>query len=156
MAKSCSHKKISLAYPKHWPAPEDLLTFIESTKFTADWSELGLDDEDDLTSLQLCLMTHPDGDEIVDGTHGLRLHRHFLHRNVGVQAVTAYYGYFPDYGVIYLNHLEAGRVRLNFNNQERAAIEQSLRKVEIELERLKTIRVRERSFKPEDGSPDNE
>src|SRR4051812_23893169 len=96
MPKTCSHRKIRLAYPKHLPAPEDLLHFIESTRFTDVWSELGLDDEHDLESLQLCIMVHPDGDQEVEGTNGLRIHRHYLHRSSGVRAITVYYSHYAD------------------------------------------------------------
>ena len=145
MPKDCSHRKISIAYPKHWPAPEDLLNFVESTGFTEDWVGLGLDDEDDLLSLQLCIMAQPDGDGVVEGTNGLRMHRHKFQRARGVKAVTAYYAYFPDFGVVYLNCVDTTRERLRFSLDELQAINDALREVEVELERLKTIRVRKRA-----------
>ena len=151
MAKSYSHRKICLAIPKHWPAPEDLLNFIESTEFTSDWTALGLDDEDDLISLQLCIMSHPEGDGIVSGTNGLRVHRHHFQRASGIRSVTAYYAYFPDFGIVYMNCLDSTLEKLRFSQEELIAINQAIREVEVELERLKTIRVRRRSVEARDG-----
>lgn len=142
MAKDCSHRKISIAYPKHWPAPEDLLNFVEATGFTEEWAALGLDDEDDLVSLQLCIMSHPEGDRVVEGTNGLRIHRHTFQRASGIQFVTAYYAYFPDFGVVYLNCVDTGREKIRFSASELVAINESLEEVKVELERRKTIRVR--------------
>lgn len=147
MAKSCSHRKISLAYPKHLPAPEDLLHFIESTEFTADWAALGLDDEDDMVSLQLCVMSHPEGDSVVAGTSGLRVHRHFIHRASEVRRITTYYAYFPDFGVVYLNCVDTSRAKLKFTDEQIVAINAAILEVETELERLKTIRVRQHPSK---------
>ncbi len=158
MAKACSHRKIHLAYPKHWPTPEDLLNFIEAVEFSAEWARLGLDEEDDLVSLQLCIMSCPNGDDVIEGSNGLRRHRHHIHgrRPSGVKAVTVYYGYFPDFGVVYLNCVEEGREKLQFSEDDLAMIAGSLRKVEQELERLKTIRVRSRSVTPQDGEHRND
>lgn len=152
MAKDCSQRTIRLAYPKHWLAPEDLLNFIESAGFTEDWEALGLDDEDDLTSLQLCIMAHPEGDQVVDGTTGLRLHRHRFQRRSGPRAVTTYYAYFPDFGIVYLNCVDTGHERVRFSAEELHEINEALREVEAELERLKTIRVRTKLAKRRGGS----
>jgi hypothetical protein len=153
MAKNCSHRKIQLAYPKHWPTPEDLLNFIESAEFSSEWAELGLDDEDDMVSLQLCIMSHPDGDDVIEGSHGLRRHRHAIQgaNRKRVKAVTVYYGYFPDFGIVYMNCVEEGRDKLQFSDDDLAIIAESLRGVEAELERLKTIRIRDRSVASGDG-----
>ena len=59
MAKS-QQKRATLAYPEHLPSPEDLLHFIETTAFSKAWDELVLDDEDDLTALQLAIMISPE------------------------------------------------------------------------------------------------
>jgi hypothetical protein len=142
MSKDCSQRTIRIAYPKHWPAPEDLLNFIESTAFTKDWAALGLDDEDDLVSLQLCVMANPEGDEIVAGTTSLRLHRHRFQRRSGVQAVTTYYAYFPDFGVVYLNCVDTGHERIKFSVADLQEINESITEFEAELERRKIIQVR--------------
>lgn len=150
MAKSCSHRTISLRYPKHLPAPEDILNFVESTDFSADWAALGLDDEDDMVSLQLCIMSHPEGDVVVPGTNGLRVHRHYFER-AAVKSVTVYYAYFPDFGVVYMNCLDTSKERMKFAPEDVTAINDAIQEVESELERLKTIRVRRRSVEAGDG-----
>ena len=52
-------QKCSFKYPDHVFKPEDLLDFIETRVFTQAWKDLGLDDEDDLTALQLMIMADP-------------------------------------------------------------------------------------------------
>jgi hypothetical protein len=47
MLDKCKVRKATLAYPKHRFSPEDLLNFIESSEFTAQWESLGLDDDED-------------------------------------------------------------------------------------------------------------
>lgn len=155
MAKSCIQTNIRLAYPRHLPRPEDLLHFIESSEFSADWAKLGLDDEDDLVSLQLCLMAHPDGDEQIPGSGGLRRHRHRFHRATGVQAVTVFYAYFPEFGIVYLNCVDAG-TKVTFSSNEVAAIALSLAAVESEIIRRQTIRARPLSVGFQDGGTKND
>lgn len=155
MAKSCIQTKIRLAYPRHWPRPEDLLHFIESSEFSAGWEQLGLDDEDDLVSLQLCLMAHPDGDEQIPGSGGLRRHRHHFHRAAGTQVVTVFYAYFHEFGIVYLNCMDTG-AKVTFSPNELAAIASSLASVEAQIIRLQTIRVRARSIGEQDGGTKND
>jgi hypothetical protein len=150
MVKSCSQRTISLRYPKHLPAPEDILSFVESADFTTDWAALGLDDEDDMVSLQLCIMSHPEGDSVVPGTNGLRIHRHYFH-GAAVNSVTIYYAYFQAFGFVYMNCVDTSKERLKFSQRDLFAINESIQEVEAELERLKTIRVRRRSVESRDG-----
>jgi hypothetical protein len=56
--------------------------------------------------------------------------------------VTAYYAYFADFGVVYLNCVDTGSEKVRFSTIELNAINEALQEVEVELERLKTIRVR--------------
>ena len=65
--------------------------------------------------------------------------------------MTVYYGYFPDFGVVYLNCLDTSREITVFDNEELGAIAESLREVEAELERVKTINIRKRSVPDHDG-----
>lgn len=60
----------TLIYPSHWPTPEDLLHFVEEPGFEDDWKSLGLNVADDLTALQLMIMTNPKGSPVVKGTGG--------------------------------------------------------------------------------------
>jgi hypothetical protein len=141
METKCCVRKARFAYPRHRFSPEDLLNFIESREYTKQWSALGLDDENDEWSLELCMMVQPHGDEEIEGTGGLRRHRHFFDDPHKVECVTVYYAYFEDYGVIYLSCLDEQGETVTFSLEERAAIRMELGRVFAELDRLKTIRV---------------
>ncbi len=141
MENKCSVRKARFAYPRHRFSPEDLLNFIESSEYTAQWAALGLDDENDEWSLELCIMVQPQGDEEIEGTGGLRRHRHFFECPRNVKCVTVYYAYFEEYGVIYLNCLDEQGATIDFSSEQRAAIKVKMGEVFAELDRLKTIRV---------------
>ena len=54
------------------------------------------------SSLQLCIMVQPRSNAIA-GTQWLYRHRHvFQHRKDG-KSVVVYYGYFEDFGIVYLS-----------------------------------------------------
>lgn len=143
MKGRCTQKKITLTFPKHHSfTPEDLLNFVEASEFTSTWSSLGLDDEDDLESLQLCIMANPKGDAPIDGTGGLRKHCHSFDwkGNSKVTAITAYFAYFEDYGIVYLACLDERAEDLEFTPADKDRIRKSLVVVEKELEQRKTVR----------------
>jgi len=58
--------------PGHVFKPEDLLDFIATRVFTRGWETLGLNDEEDLTALQVGIMADPKRAPVVPGTGGLR------------------------------------------------------------------------------------
>jgi hypothetical protein len=66
------NKKFTLKYPKHILNPEDLLNFIELPAFTRRWAALGLDDDRDLSALQILVMLGPKRHAIIKGTPGIR------------------------------------------------------------------------------------
>jgi hypothetical protein len=132
MDVKCTHTKVSLAYPQHRFKPEDLLNFIESTDFTKSWDDAGFDVEDDLLSLQLCIMARPDGDLMIEDTGGLRVHLHVLDE---LRRVTVYYSFYPEYGVAYLLYADTQSIT-EFTASQRTAIRWSLASVEEELQRL--------------------
>ena len=140
MEGRCTQKKITLEYPKHYLTPEDLLVFIESHEFTASWSDMGMDDEDDLESLQLCIMANPLGDGEIDGAGGLRTHSHSFDWDSSKPTITAYYGYFADFGIVYFTCVEEAGEPVEFSMTEKVAIRESLIKVKRELDRKQTIR----------------
>lgn len=141
MEGRCVQKKITLAYPQHKFTPEDLIHFIESSEFTATWTAMGLDDENDLTSIQLCIMAHPKGDALIPGTGGLRKHHHsFGDWAINKSDVTVYYAYYEMYGIVYLACVDEAAEEIEFEADEKAAIRESLIEVKRELDRLKTIR----------------
>lgn len=141
MDGKCSYRKMTLTYPRHRFQPEDLLNFIESTKFTAEWAALGLDDEDDLWSLQTCIMVKPRGDEEIKGTGGIHRHQHFFHHRRDVTCITVYYGYFEEYGIVYLSCTDEREGHVEFSLEEQTAIRKELERVAAELGRLKFIRL---------------
>ncbi len=140
MGEKWNCRKATLSYPRHRFSPQDLLNFIESREFTAQWTALGLDDEDDLWHLQLCVMARPRGDEEIEGVGGLYRHRHFVQGRKDVKYVTVYYGYFEDYGVVYLSCVDERAEKLAFSPEERSAIKRKFDKIAAELDRWKTIR----------------
>lgn len=64
-------KRYKLTYPQHQLKPKDLLDFVELPRFTADWDDLELDD-DDFAALQIGIIANPRGGVLVEGTGGLR------------------------------------------------------------------------------------
>lgn len=131
---------ITFTYPKHRFQPEDLLHFIESSSFTESWAAAGLDDEDDLTSLQLCIMANPYGDEVISGTGGLIRHCHSFDWASDKRTVDVYYAYFEDYGIVYLDCLDELAEGIVFSKLQRAQIRESLVRVRREIQRRRTIR----------------
>lgn len=136
----CTETTATLTYPKHLFTPEDLLHFIESKSFSTTWDAQKLDLEDDLTSLQVCIMANPRGDREVVGCGGLRVHRHTFGDWSDKADVVTYYAFFEDYGVAYLVYLEFEEVDKGFTDEHRAAIRRSLSIVEAEIKRLQTLR----------------
>jgi hypothetical protein len=63
---------MTLSFPWHEFEPKSLLIFVETSWFTRDWNDLGLNDESDLASLQLVIMSDPKGPPVIKGTGGLR------------------------------------------------------------------------------------
>ena len=97
-------RRLTLRYPDHVFRPEDLLDFIELPAFTKRWAELGLDDEDDLTALQLFIMVEPKRAKVVKGTNGRRKLRFAPDRwHSGKSgAARILYVYFEEYGIVLL------------------------------------------------------
>lgn len=91
-------------YPQHALKPEDILDFIELTPFSKRWEALGLDDENDLTALQLFIMADPKSGKVIKGTRGLRKVRFAPARwNSGKSgAARVLYVHFEEFGVVLL------------------------------------------------------
>lgn len=91
-------------YREHEFKPEDLLHFVELREFTQAWNELGLDDEDDLTALQLLIMMAPKKSPVVKGAGGMRKLRFSAPgSNVGKRgAMRICYAYFEEYHLVLL------------------------------------------------------
>lgn len=97
-------KKLTLRYPDYAFRPEDLLDFIELRPFTKRWAELELDDEDDLTALQLIIMARPKAGAVIKGTNGLRKLRFAPSRWQSGKsgAARVLYVHFEEYGIVLL------------------------------------------------------
>jgi len=67
-----------------------------------------LDDEDDLLSLQLCIMAQPHGDGEIPDTGGCKTHTHCFDWDNNKPVLTAFYGYFEEFGVVYMTCVEEG------------------------------------------------
>jgi hypothetical protein len=90
--------------PKRALKPEDLLDFIELPVFTRRWEKLGLDDEEDLTALQLTIMMAPKAGKPISGTKGIRKLRFAPARwKTGKSgAARVLYVYFEEFGIVIL------------------------------------------------------
>ena len=93
-----------LAYTRHIFKPEDLLEFVELPVFTKRWEDLGLDDDADLSALQLFIMAAPKGAKPLKGTLGIRKIRFAPERwHTGKSgAARVLYVYFEEYAVVLL------------------------------------------------------
>ena len=139
--KGCRQRKISVAYPKHAFRPEDLLHFIEATEFSEKWDALGLGEEEDATSLQLCIMASPAGYEEIKGTDGVRRHIHsFSEWGINKPDIAAYYAYFEDYGIVYFICIDDHADKLTFSNEQIDSFRSVVGRVREELDRRRTIR----------------
>jgi hypothetical protein len=100
---AASHRRLTLQYPAGLK-PEDLLDFIELPIFTARWEKLGLNDENDLTALQIAIMTAPKSAKPIVGADGLRKLRFApSHWKTGKSGATrVLYVYFERYGIVLL------------------------------------------------------
>jgi hypothetical protein len=62
---------VTVRLPKHFPDPDDLLSFVESSVFTKAWKRCGLND-DDLRGLQVSITCYPKLGPVIEGTGGVR------------------------------------------------------------------------------------
>jgi hypothetical protein len=99
-----SQRRIKLTLPRHGIRPEDLLDFIELPEFTKRWAALGLDDEDDLSALQLSIMAGPTSAKPIKGTNGIRKLRFAPRKWKSGKsgAARVLYVYFEEYGLVVL------------------------------------------------------
>jgi hypothetical protein len=61
----------AVANPVHRFVPEDLMVFVQASRFSKRWDALGLVD-DDLQALEIAIMSNPRGPAVITGTGGLR------------------------------------------------------------------------------------
>ena len=100
--ETCTQSHV-VQYPEHaFSDPKDILVFIEMEGFTDDWKSLGLDDENDLSALQISIMLDPKGSPIIQGTGGLRKMRFSPPEfNAGKSSsFRVCYSYFQELGIV--------------------------------------------------------
>jgi hypothetical protein len=141
MAKRPRRKRIALRYPKHAISPEDLLHFIESKVFTKAWDDLGLNDEEDLTALQLSIMCAPKEAPVVPGTGGLRKLRFapVTWRTGARGATRVCYVFFEEHGIVLLVYVYDKRQKDNLTAAEKQEIRAYIRRQGQALNRRGTI-----------------
>jgi hypothetical protein len=60
-----------LVDPQHEIAPEDLLHFFQLAEFADDWKALGFDLEDDLSALEVSIMSNPQIGKVISWNRGV-------------------------------------------------------------------------------------
>jgi len=117
-------------------SPEDILHFVEEEDFGSDWKNLGLNDEEDLSALQVMIMANPRGAPIVRETGGLRKMRFAPDSwNSGKSgAARVCYAYFEKHWTVLLLMAYGKGAKENLSNSECLAIKKYLRTVEKYLD----------------------
>lgn len=72
MAKDPERCRRKVIYPRDMGDPKDWLRFVQLDPFPPSWRRLGLNDVDDLPSLEVAIMAWPERPPVVAGTGGLR------------------------------------------------------------------------------------
>lgn len=127
-------KQGKLAYPQHRLKPEDLLDFVETRRFTADWDDVALDD-DAFTALQIGIMSNPRGGAPIEGTGGLRKLRFAPRKwHTGKRgALRVCYAYLEDYALVFLIRAYGKNEKDDLTGEEKKAIRRLLERINQEL-----------------------
>lgn len=123
--------------------PEDLLDFIELPQFTKRWEKLGLDDENDLTELQLTIMLAPQKGDVIPGAGGLRKLRFSPSKwPSGTSGATrVLYVYFEEFGICLLCVIYAKNELATISEAVKQFLRETIKETEAELRRLKAFRI---------------
>jgi hypothetical protein len=110
-------------------------------QFTKRWEKLGLDDEDDLTALQLAIMAGPKAWPVVRGTLGLRKLRFTPERWKSGKSGGAriLYRYFESFGIVLLRLVYGKDEVANISPVVKKYLNKLIREVERELERRRIL-----------------
>lgn len=129
--------------------PTDCLHFIELPQFTKRWEKIGLDDEQDLSDLQIAIMSGPKSHRVVQGTAGLRKIRFAppRWRRGKSGAARVLYVYFEEYFVVLLCIVFTKNEAENISDAVKAHVNKLIAECETELDRLKTLRIAGRAKK---------
>ncbi|MCH8921838.1 MAG: addiction module toxin RelE [Planctomycetes bacterium] len=103
-----------------------MLTFLETRWFTRDWERLGLNDEEDLASLQFAIMNDPVAAPVIRGTGGLRKLRFSPPGwKVGKSgALRICYVYYEPFGVVLLVVVYTKSTKDTLSGEERSLFKQ--------------------------------
>jgi hypothetical protein len=108
-------------------------SFTHTKKFDADWTELGMSDED-LARLQNALIDNPEVGDVIAGTGGLRKMR-FARPGEGKSgSVRICYAFVPTHGVILLMKVYGKNVLVNLTAADKKAIKRRLGQLNAELD----------------------
>jgi len=126
----------TVVYPQHHFDPKDLLTFVEMEGFTKEWHDLGLDDEDDLSALQIMIMMEPHSGPVVRGTGGLRKLRFSPDDwSVGKRGgLRVCYVYFEQFGLVLLVTVYSKTEKDDLSAEGKKAIRQLIDQTETFLQ----------------------
>jgi len=136
-----TRKKLTHPYPQSGPRPEDLLTLVELTPFTRRWKDLELDDEGDLTALQLTVMDDPLRGSVITGTAGLRKLRFVPPRwESGKSGATrVLYVYFAEYHLVLLCLVYAKNERDSISEDTKQRLNGMIADIATELKRRRRL-----------------
>ena len=101
-----------------------------------------MDDEDDLTALQLAIMFAPDGAPVVKGTGGLRKLRFAPAKwNTGTSGATRVCCvYFGDYGIVLLVYVYDKHQKETLTDAEKKVIRGFIDRAKAELDCRKSVK----------------
>ncbi|MCA9102877.1 MAG: hypothetical protein KDA63_17075 [Planctomycetales bacterium] len=118
-----------------------MLDFIELPPFTRRWEKLGLDDEDDLTALQLIIMADPTKGDVIAGTDGLRKLRFAPKRwKAGKSgAARVLYVHFEEFGIVLLCSVYRKSEIETISDAVKKHLNGAIAQIQAELRRRKSI-----------------
>lgn len=119
---------------------EQLLDFIELTPFTKCWRQLELDDEGDLTQLQMHIMRQPTKGDLIPGTGSIRKIRFAPERwHRGKRGgVRVWYVHLPDLGTVILCYAYAKNELENVSQSVKNYLNQLVDEMVAELRKRKS------------------
>jgi hypothetical protein len=135
--KKATRKRLTVHYPTYVFKPEDLLDFIELPAFTKRWEQLGLDEDEDLSALQLCIMADPKSPRPLAKTDGMRKLRFAPKRwETGKSgAARVLYVYFERFGIVLLCLVYGKNEIDNISDAVKQYLNKLIAEVERELQR---------------------
>ena len=126
----------TVTFPDHRFAPEDLLTFVQTSRFSKKWDGHGLSDED-LHALEILIMLDPRRAPVIKDTGGLRKVRFAGGRmNRGRRdALRICYVYFEEFNIVLLLSVYAKNEQGDLTADEKAECRKLIAKASQSLAR---------------------